>query len=172
MNFSRMKKILSLAVFVTALMLPSLSHAVPQKGEPAPAIKVVTTSGQKVTFANYRGHVLVMEFFATWCEGCRESIPHLIRLNKTYGKQGLQILGLNPGVGGDDLRQVRKFIREERLNFPVAFVDDDLLIDYAVQPIPAIFIIDKKGVLVEKYVGFNPTIEESMEKTIKTLLAQ
>ena len=69
-------------------------------------------------------------------------------------------------------RQVRKFIREEHVNYPVAFADDDILIDYAVQPIPAIFIIDKKGVLVEKYVGFNPDIQESMEKTIKTLLAQ
>jgi peroxiredoxin len=172
MDFSRMKKVLSLALFVAVLTLPSLSQAVPQKGHQAPAIKVVTTSGQHVTFANYRGYVLVMEFFATWCEGCRDSIPHLIRLNEKYGKQGLQVLGLNPGVGGDTLQKVQKFIREEHVNYPVAFADDDMLIDYAVQPIPAIFIIDKKGVLVEKYVGFNPDIQESMEKTIKTLLAQ
>lgn len=172
MDFSRMKIILSLVLFVASLALPTLSHAAPQKGSLAPAINVVTTSGQHVTFANYRGYVLVMEFFATWCEGCRESIPHLISLNKTYGKQGLQILGLNPGVGGDDLSQVRKFIREERLNYPVAIVDDDILVDYAVQPIPAIFVIDKKGVLVEKYVGYNPEIQESLEKTVKTLLAQ
>jgi len=172
MDLSRMNRVLFLAIFVMVLAHPALSHAIPQKGSPAPAIKVVTTSGQNVTFANYRGYVLVMEFFATWCDGCRDSLPHLVRLNKTYGKQGLQILGLNPGVGGDDLPRVRKFIREERLNFPVALVDDDILINYAVQPIPAIFIIDKKGVLVEKYVGFSPAIEESMEKTIKTLLAQ
>jgi len=172
MDSSRMIKILCLVLFVTFLALPSLSQAVPQKGSPAPAIKVVTTSGQNVTFANYRGYVLVMEFFATWCDGCRESIPHLISLNKKYGKQGLQILGLNPGVGGDDLQQVRQFVREQHINYPVAFADDDMLINYAVQPIPAIFIIDKKGVLVEKYVGFNPAIQESMEKTIKTLLAQ
>jgi len=172
MEFSRLKKVLSLVLFVTALALPTLSQAVPLKGRPAPAIKVVTTSGQKVTLANYRGYVLVLEFFATWCEGCRDSLPHLISLNKTFGTQGLQILGLNPGVGGDDLKKVRKFIREEHINYPVAFVEDDMLIDYAVQPIPAIFIIDKKGVLVEKYVGFNSVIQESMEKTIKTLLAQ
>lgn len=172
MDFSHMKKILSLVLFITALAIPSLSQAAPQKGSPAPAIKVVTTSGQNVTLANYRGYVLVMEFFATWCEGCRGSIPHLIDLEKKYGKQGLQILGLNPGVGGDDLQQVRQFIREEHINYPVAFADDEMLINYAVQPIPAIFIINKKGVLVEKYVGFNPDIQESMEKTIKTLLAQ
>lgn len=167
-----MKKIFCLVLFMTTLALPSVSQAAPQKWSPAPAFKVVTTSGQNVTLANYRGYVLVMEFFATWCEGCRESIPHLISLNKKYGKQGLQILGLNPGVGGDDLQQVRQFIRDEHINYPVAFADDDMLISYAVQPIPAIFIIDKKGMLVEKYVGFNPDIQESMEKTIKTLLSQ
>lgn len=170
-NLLHAKKVLALVLFVS-LALPSLSHAVPQKGKPAPGIKVVTTSGQNVTLANYRGYVLVMEFFATWCDGCRDSVPHLIRLNKVYGNQGLQILGLNPGVGGDDLKKVRQFVQEQHINYPVSIVGDDILIDYAVQPIPAIFIIDKKGVLVEKYVGFNPLIEESMEKTIKTLLAQ
>ena len=172
MDFLRMKKVLSVTLLVTALVLPTVTHAAARKGSPAPAIRVVTTSGQHVSLANYRGYVLVVEFFATWCKGCHESVPQLIRLNKTYGKQGLQILGLNPGVGGDDLERVRKYIRQEQINYPVAFADDDILIDYGVQPIPAIYIIDKKGVLVEKYVGFNPDIEESMEKTIKTLLAQ
>jgi peroxiredoxin len=172
MDFLRMKKVLSVMLLVTALVLPTVTHAAAQKGSPAPAIRVVTTSGQNVSLANYRGYVLVVEFFATWCKGCHESVPQLIRLNTTYGKQGLQILGLNPGVGGDDLERVRKYIRQEQINYPVAFVDDDILIDYGVQPIPAIYIIDKKGVLVEKYVGFNPDIEQSMEKTIKTLLAQ
>ncbi|MRR05525.1 MAG: TlpA family protein disulfide reductase [Deltaproteobacteria bacterium] len=172
MSFLRTKIILSLTLLVTALALPAVTYAAARKGSPAPAIRVVTTSGQQVSLANYRGYVLVLEFFATWCKGCHESVPPLIRLNKTYGKQGLQILGLNPGVGGDDLERVRKYIRQEQINYPVAFVDDDILIDYGVQPIPAIYIIDKKGVLVEKYVGFNPAIEESMEKTIRTLLAQ
>jgi peroxiredoxin len=172
MDFSGLKKLFSVAFVVAVLAFPSLSHAVTLKGRPAPPFKVVTTSGQKVTNANYRGYVLVMEFFATWCDGCRESIPDLISLNKAYGKEGLQILGLNPGVGGDDLQKVRQFIRKERINYPVAFADDQILIDYGVQPIPAIFIIDKKGVLVEKFVGFNPVIRETMEKTIKTLLAQ
>lgn len=172
MDVSRMKRFLSLAVLAGILAVPVHSFAMPQKGKPAPPLKVVTTSGQKVTLANYRGYVLVLEFFATWCEGCKDSLPHLINYNKQYGKQGLQILGLNPGVRGDTLDVVRQFMREKQINFPVALVDDDLLIDYGISPIPAIFIIDKNGVLVQKYVGFNPEIKKEMDATIRSLLAQ
>jgi peroxiredoxin len=167
-----MKKILWGVLLAASLAVPVSALALPQPGKPVPPIKVVTTSGQKVTLANYRGYVLVLEFFATWCEGCNESLPHLISLNRQYNGQGLQILGLNPGVRGDTLGVVQRFIREKKINFPVALADYDLLHDYGVQPIPAIFIIDKKGVLVQKFVGFNPQIVEKMEATIKTLLAQ
>lgn len=171
-HLSRFTKIISGVVLIAGLAVPVSSFALPQSGKPAPPIKVVTTSGQKVTLANYKGYVLVLDFFATWCEGCNEALPHLISLNRQYGGQGLQILGLNPGVRGDSLDVVRRFIRENKINFPVALADMDLLLEYGVQPIPAIFIIDKKGVLVQKFVGFNPQIVEKMEATIKNLLAQ
>lgn len=172
MVVSRVNRFVSMAVLAALLAVPVTSFALPQKGKPAPPLQVVTTSGQRVSLANYRGYVLVLEFFATWCEGCKESLPHMISYNKQYGKQGLQILGLNPGVRGDTLDVVRQFMREKQINFPVALVDDDLLIDYGISPIPAIFIIDRKGVLVQKFVGFNPEIKKEMEATIRSLLAQ
>jgi peroxiredoxin len=172
LHLLRMKKIIWGAILVVSMAVPVSSYALPQQGKPAPSIKVVSTSGQKITLANYRGYVLVLEFFATWCDGCNESLPHLISFNRQYNRQGLQILGLNPGVRGDTLGVVQRFIREKQINFPVALADSDLLLDYGVQPIPAIFIIDKKGVLVQKFVGFNPQIVEKMEATIKALLAQ
>ncbi len=172
MVVSHVSRFLSIAVLAAILAVPVPSFAVPRKGKPAPPLQVVTTSGQKVTLANYRGYVLVLEFFATWCEGCTESLPHLINYNKQYGKQGLQILGLNPGVRGDTLDVVRQFMREKQINFPVALVDDDLLLDYGISPIPAIFIIDRKGVLVQKFVGFNPEIKKEIDATLRSLLAQ
>ncbi|MRR34033.1 TlpA family protein disulfide reductase [bacterium] len=172
MDKSRLNKLLSIILLASMLAVPVTCFAIPQKGKPAPPIQVVTTSGQKITLANYKGYVLVVEFFATWCEGCKDSLPHLINYNKQYGKQGLQILGLNPGVRGDSVDVVRQFMREKQINFPVALVDDDLLIDYGISPIPAIFIIDKKGVLVQKFVGFTPEIKKEMEATIKSLLVQ
>lgn len=165
------KSIVSI-VLAAGMLMPLQAFAVPQKGRPAPAVRVVTTNGQKVSLSAYQGQVVVLEFFATWCEGCKLSLPHLNSLNSKYAKQGLRVLGLNPGVRGDSLSVVRSFIRENRINFPVALVDGDLLVDYGVQPIPAIFIIDKKGILVQKFIGYNPQIQTAMETTVRTLLAQ
>jgi thiol-disulfide isomerase/thioredoxin len=170
-RLNRLKKVLSVVAVAAGLALPAAAFAIPQKGRPAPPIKVVTTSGQKISLTNYRGHVLLLEFFATWCGGCEDALPNLIALNKKYGKHGLQVLGLNPGVRGDTADVVKRYMRDKRINFPVAIIDEDLVLDYGVQPIPAIFIIDKSGVLVQKYIGFNRQILESMESTIKFLLA-
>lgn len=169
---TEMKNVLTGLFLLVGLSVAGPAFALPQTGKPAPPIKVVTTSGQKVTLANYKGYVLILEFFATWCEGCNESLPHLVSLNTKYKGQGLQVLGLNPGIRGDTQAVVQRFIRDKRINFPVAMVDIDLLLEYGVQPIPAFFIIDKKGVLVRKFVGYNPQIQENMESTIRTLLAQ
>src|SRR5512137_716342 len=97
----RRAKTLLFALLAAGILMPVACFAVPQKGKPAPAIRVVTTSGQRVSLAGYQGRVVVVEFFATWCEGCKTSLPHLITLNAKYAKQGLQVLGLNPGIRGD-----------------------------------------------------------------------
>lgn len=168
----RITKSIVSVILAVGMFMPMPAFAVPQKGKPAPAVRVVTTSGQMLSLAGYRGQVVVLEFFTTWCEGCKLSLPHLISLNAKYGKQGLRVLGLNPGIRGDNLNVVRGFIRDNRINFPVALVDDDLLMDYGVQPIPAIFIIDKRGVLAQKFIGYNSQIQTAMETTIKSLLAK
>ena len=69
------------------------------------------SDGNRSVFADYQGKVLVLDFYATWCAPCRNSIPHLIDLEKRYGPQGLVIVGLNVG-GTDDQAEVPAFARE------------------------------------------------------------
>lgn len=169
MKFSKLFSLFM--VLVTASLLsPVGASAVLQKGDPAPPIKVTTTSGQQVTLANYRGHVLVMDFFATWCVPCRDSIPHLVELNRKFGKQGLQILGMSVDDGGDKI--VKEFVVSKRLNYPVALVDEDLQIEYGLRSVPTIFIISKKGVVAERCQGFNEDISRKMDAVIVKLLAE
>ena len=146
------------------------AFAILQKGQPAPPISVVTTSGQSVTLANYKGYVLVLDFFATWCIPCRESIPHLINLNRKYGKQGLQVLGMSVDEDGD--KALKSFISEKKINYPVALTSEDLQADYGIRSVPTLFIINKKGVVAEKYQGYSDEVAKSMETTIKRLLAE
>ena len=162
-------KIIPLAV-AGLLVSTQPAAAILQKGDMAPAIKLVTTSGQKVTLANYKGYVLVMDFFATWCIPCKESIPHMNALNRKYGKQGLQILGVSVDEGGE--REVKNFIADRKISYPVAVSGEDLQTDYGLRSIPTIYVINKKGIVAEKFQGFSDQTGKAMEDAIKRLLAE
>jgi peroxiredoxin len=160
----------ALAVLLVA-GLAQPAAAILQKGQQAPQIKVTTTSGQPVTLANYKGYVLIMDFFATWCTPCRESIPHLTDLQRKYGKQGLQILGMSVDDEADKLL-LKSFCSEKNITYPVALANEDLQADYGLRSVPTLFIISKKGIVAEKYMGYNDEIAKSMEAAIKRLLAE
>jgi len=162
---------LILPLAVAGLLLSTQpAAAILQKGDKAPALKLVTTSGQPVTLANYKGYVLVMDFFATWCIPCKESIPHMNALNRKYGKQGLQVLGVSVDEGGE--REVKSFIAERKISYPVAVAPEDLQTEYGLRSIPTIYVINKKGMVAEKYQGFSEQTGRAMEETIKRLLAE
>ena len=162
-------RILPLAV-VGLLLSTQPAAAILQKGDKAPAIKLVTTSGQPVTLANYKGYVLVMDFFATWCIPCKESIPHINSMNRKYGKQGLQVLGVSVDEGA--MREVKEFIANRKISYPVAISGEDMQTDYGLRSIPTIYLINKKGMVAEKFQGYSDQTGRAMEDSIKRLLAE
>ena len=167
------KRLLASTILLAAaslLLSAQPASAMLQKGEKAPAIKLVTTSGQPVTLANYHGYVLVMDFFATWCAPCKNSIPHLISLSQKYGKQGLQVLGVSVDEGND--REVKNFIAERKITYPVAVSGEEMQADYGLRSIPTIYLINKKGIVAEKFQGYSDQTAKAMEDSIKRLLAE
>jgi peroxiredoxin len=172
-----MKRIRSARRLVTGLalagliaLLPAQLLALPSKGQPAPAFKVVTTSGQPVSMDNYQGRVLVVDFFATWCQPCRKSIPHLVKMNQKYGKQGLQILGMSADEDGEKV--VTPFAAEHHINYPLALAGETVTDAFGVRSVPVMIVIDKKGKVAEVYRGFSDEIADSMELLVKKLLAE
>lgn len=162
--------LLLLAVLLWLALLPPVAPAAVHPGQPAPNFKVVTTSGQQVSLDNYRNHVLVIDFFATWCIPCRMSVPHLVELNRKYGRQGLQILGLSADEDGE--RVVRAFAEEKRINYPMALANESVQSDYSLRAVPVMFVIDKKGRVAEIFRGFNDDIGRSLEQLVKRLLTE
>jgi peroxiredoxin len=158
-----------LVLTVTLLAAAPPVFAIAQKGQPAPLFKVPTTTGQKIALANYKGSVVILDFFATWCAPCKESIPHLIGLSAKYAKQKVQFLGLSLDESSSELNS---FIAAKKIPYPVAFADEDMQSDYGLRSIPTIYIIDKKGVVADKYMGFSDEMGRKMEETIKRLLAE
>ena len=158
------------ALLTLSLAAPLSGHAMVSKGAYAPPLNLWSTSGQNITLSNYKGYVLIMDFFGMNCAPCRLSIPHLIELNKRYNKQGLQILGVNLDEGAD--KAVKAYVEEKKINYPVAMANEDIVNDYAIRSIPKLFIINKKGQIIEWYQGYNDEIEKSVETLIKKLLAE
>jgi peroxiredoxin len=149
---------------------PARLYAAPRSGQAAPNFKVTTLTGQKVSLENYRGRVLVLDFFATWCQPCRISIPHLIEMNRKYGNQGLYVLGMSADEDGE--RAVKAFADKNRMTYPVALAGESALTDYGVRSVPVMFVIDKKGRVAEIFRGFTDEVTRSSELLIKKLLAE
>lgn len=166
-SFIRILLVVIAASFLTA---PGPVDAAPRPGQPAPNFKVTSTTGQTISQENYRGHVLILDFFATWCQPCRLTIPHLVEMNRKYGKQGLQILGLSVDEEGE--RVIKAFTDEFRVNYPLALAGESTTADFGVRSVPVMYLIDKKGNVVEIYRGHTSEAARSMELSIKRLLAE
>lgn len=128
-----------------------------------------TDQNQRVTLSDYKGKVVVLDFYATWCEPCRDETPHLVRLQNEYGQKGLQVIGLN--VGGDEDRgKIPGYAKEFNVSYPLGFPDDDLVNKYLsdVQDIPQSFVFDRNGQLVKRFVGYGPKSGNALDTIVKT----
>lgn len=128
-------------------------------------------NNQRAKLADYKGKVVVLDFYATWCEPCRAETPQLVELQRQYEVQGLQIIGLNVG-GEDDREEVPKFRKEFGIQYPLAFPDDELADGYLGenQNIPQAFVFDRQGKLVKRFVGYSESSGAELERVVKTSL--
>jgi thiol-disulfide isomerase/thioredoxin len=127
---------------------------------------------QTAKLADYKGKVVVIDFYATWCEPCRAEIPRLVQMQKDYGAGGLQVIGLN--VGGDDDRpKVPAFAKEFGIEYPLGFPDDTLVDQYLTdnQSIPQSFVFDRNGNLVKRFIGYSSTSGAELERIVRGALA-
>ncbi len=127
----------------------------------------LTADGQRQKLADYRGKVLVIDFYATWCAPCRESIPHLVTLQNQMGARGVQIVGLNVG-GADDRVKVPQFARDLGVNYPLGFPDQavtDLFLSDD-QTIPQTFVFGREGQLLKRLIGYEASTGVELENAI------
>ncbi|HET6861471.1 MAG TPA: TlpA disulfide reductase family protein [Pyrinomonadaceae bacterium] len=127
--------------------------------------------GRRNVFSDFKGSALVLDFYATWCEPCRASVPHLIALQKKYADQGLKVIGLNVG-GPDDLAEVDSFAKELNIDYVLAVPDDDLVhfLLADTSDIPQTFVFDRQGVMARRFIGFGPATADQMESAIQAAL--
>jgi cytochrome c biogenesis protein CcmG/thiol:disulfide interchange protein DsbE len=131
----------------------------------------VMLDGRRGRASDYQGKVLVIDFWASWCEPCRMETPHLVQMQQRYGGEGLQIVGLNVG-GDDDRERVPDYVREFKVSYPLGYPDDAMnqLYFASDDTIPQTYVFDRKGHLVKHFIGFDDTVPPELESAIKTAL--
>jgi len=162
-------KVILTALFFTTLIFTGCGNKVPnvepvkqyksvdkevKKDEnKAPDFALVNTDGKQIKLSDYRGKVVILDFWATWCPPCREEIPDFVELQKEYAFD-LQILGVS--LDTDTKADVKPFIKKYKMNYPVLFGTMEVVRDYGdIQSIPTTFVIDQEGNIVNSFIGFH-----------------
>ena len=165
---------LFLSLLALALMVPFAPPALAGNdlviGQPAPAIALTTLDGRHIATRDLRGKVVILTFWATWCEPCREELPLLSRYAQQHAKQGLVVLGFSLDAP-DQLPQVRNVANT--LTFPVGLLDDAHVPGYGrIWHLPVSFVIGRGGKLVDDgWKDENPVwTRERLEQVVTPLL--
>jgi peroxiredoxin len=140
--------------------------AVARQHRPAPDFTLPLIDGGQLRLSSYRGKVVLLDFWATWCVPCREETPHFVELQQKYGSQGLQIIAVSMDDSPDP---VRTFYQQFHINYPVVMGTSDVGSAYGgVLGLPIAFLIDREGRIYAKHIG--ATDAAVFDKDITTLL--
>ena len=145
----------------------NLSAASPLQDKSAPDFSLQTLDGKTIRLSEFRGKPVVLNFWATWCEPCKIEMPWFVELQKQYGPQGLQFLG----VAMDDAstQDIAEFAQKMGVNYPILLGKEDVGTAYGgVQFLPETFYIDRDGKIVDRAFGLKGRGE--IEDNIKKIL--
>lgn len=121
-------------------------------GKAAPDFALKTLDGKNLKLSDLRGKAVVLNFWATWCPPCKVELPWFVDLQKQYGPNGLQIVGISEDEGGKE--KVAAFVKEMGVNYTIAVDDDSVSQKYGdVEDLPTTFYIDRNGKIVEFAMG-------------------
>ncbi len=135
-------------------------------GDPAPAFDLTDLSGRSAALSDYRGKILLIDFWATWCLSCEEELPELKALYKKFQPEGFDLLAASVDEGGPSA--VADYTSRHRIPFRVVFADHKTILRYRVSELPKKYLIDENGIIFNSYAQQTPVSD--IEKDIRTLL--
>jgi thiol-disulfide isomerase/thioredoxin len=134
---------------------------------PTPDWELKNLDGKTVKLSEFRGKVVILDFWAKWCVPCRVEIPHFVELQKQYGHKGLTVIGVSLDEQGPEV--VKKFVKQLGVNYPIVIGNEKVAEAYSgIDAIPTTFLIDRQGRIVTRHMGY--TDKGTFEEEIQPLL--
>ena len=132
----------------------------------APSFALANSKGEIVRLSDYKTRVVLLNFWATWCHGCKTEIPWFIEFQRKYKDSGLTVIGVS--MDADGWKSVRPFVRLKRMNYPVVIRNDALAKLYGLGPMPMTLLIDRDSKIADSHSG--AVDRSATEKEIRMLL--
>ncbi len=153
-----------------ALLLICLlfSGVAAQQPAPLPEFSLPTLKGQTMRSEDLKGSIVILDFWATWCEGCITEIPAFNRLEQKYSQRGVKVLGM--AVQSGWAKDIRKFAKQYKVRYTLLVGNDDTVSQYGVISFPATYVIAPGWKLHKKYLGVSATKAADIQRDIEMLL--
>lgn len=137
-------------------------------GEAAPDFELRTLDGNKAKLSDYKGKIVILNFWATWCPPCQAEMPHMQSFYEQNHNKGIEIVAVNLTSSDRGLDKVKEFVNKHHLTFPI-LLDEEGTVEnmYDTIAIPTTYIIDQEGFITEKITG--PVNEERLENLVKDI---
>lgn len=159
--------IILLAVFVLVLYT-SIHERIISVGDSAPHFSITADNGRTITAADFGGKLLVLNFWATWCQPCVEEVPSLDQFAKEMAGSGVVVLGVSMDK---DPKRYKDFLARANVSFMTARDPDaKISADYGTFKYPESYIIDAKGKVVQKIIGATNWTDGNMVSAVKSFL--
>lgn len=165
-----------LAALIIGVIAPSIASAQKTtnnlKGQKAPPISLETVDGKRMELADFKGCVVVIDYWATWCGPCRMSLPHLQKLHaeKSLFDRGLRVFAINKLESAD---KVKPFLEKNEYTFVVPLdIDGKFAGDYFVRGLPVTIIIGRDGRIRNVFIGYGKSSDAKLDDAIAKALDQ
>jgi len=117
----------------------------------APDFTLEDSTGAPIQLSAFKGKVVLLDFWATWCHGCKIEIPWYVEFQEKYKQRGLSAIGV--AMDEDGWKSVKPFLQEHKLNYPIVVGNQDLAMQYQVESMPVTLLIDREGKIAESHSG-------------------
>jgi peroxiredoxin len=157
---------LVLALALSVLTAPAWGL---QKGDPAPKFSLTSMDGQVVAPADISGKVVALSFWATWGKHCEEEMKQIQDLSKEFGEEGFIVLGVDER---EDAAKAAEFAKRVGATYRILMDDGTVARAFGVNGVPDLFLIDRKGIIGDRFMGYAPTLAKPIRDAVKAAVTK